>query len=297
MTMELTDSKQLDISKLHRLTLEALDDDVVGSPAPRPAARPKPASTPSSSATEKPGLQKQASPDPQEQGFEAGAKEIMGETYSKEDMERARQEGIQEGIARGREEAQASLNAEQQEREASLTHLMKTIMEELNTMQQAQKQMMDDASAETAKLAYTIARKVAGDALSEDPLPSIEATAGKCLAMLYSEPEITITVHTELVDMLKDRLHRMAIEESFRGELHVTGDGQLDKGDVKLEWKNGSAERSTKEAWEEIRKVVDRITMQKSRNNGNGQHAGESRDESIDISQVGKDDNTQDNTD
>ncbi len=152
--------------------------------------------------------------------------------FSQEQLEAAREEGRGEGRQDGRREAL-------QELEAAAQAALQRVAAALEQMRLAQVQRWSEAVA----VAVLVARKIAAAAIEAAPLAEVEATIETCLDEFREEPRVVIRVHEPLVETLAARLDAIIERHGLTADIVVLGDDGLAKGDCRIEWADGGAER------------------------------------------------------
>lgn len=174
---------------------------------------------------------------------------------SEEELAAIRQEAYEQGRSDGRREAEAMLDAgaqqQRQELHSVFTAMMTRLDAELATAEQAAQQQRK----EVGTLVLLLARKLAGNALTAQPLGAVEPMISECLNMLVGENTLHIAVTPSVVEPLKAYLaeHRRTGQE-----LVVDADPKLQVGDCRILWPSGKAERNHEAVWREIEKIVTR---------------------------------------
>lgn len=184
-------------------------------------------------------------------------------TYSDEDLKRAEQEGYRKGFLEGTKEGQMQAQSEQADIHRQLTGVVETLAEKLRGMIDTHNALLDEQRSETPKLALAIARKVAGEALDENPLPAVQAVALETLSRLIGEPRIVITVHESLAATLEEQLVARFAENKDPGEITIRPDPDMDSSDCRIDWLSGSAERDTEKLWRDIEEIIQAMSGNK----------------------------------
>lgn len=174
---------------------------------------------------------------------------------SEEELAAIREEAYEQGRADGRRDAEAALDmgAQQQRQELqSVFEALTSKLEEELTAAEAAKQLQ---RKEVGTLVLLLARKLAGNALTAQPLGAVEPMINECLNMLVGENTLRIAVTPSVVEPLKEYLqqHRRTGQE-----LVVDSDPKLQVGDCRILWPGGKAERNHEAVWREIEKIVTR---------------------------------------
>lgn len=140
--------------------------------------------------------------------------------------------GLNDGLRQAQGEAQAHLAAAMER----LAHAAGTLLGEL-----------DRHRAETEELAMdfalTLGRKLAGQALAQEPLAAIANAAAQSFQHLRGVPHLAVRVNDGLVEEVDALLQRLAKERGFDGRLITFGDPDLPPGDIRLEWADGGIVR------------------------------------------------------
>jgi flagellar assembly protein FliH len=100
-----------------------------------------------------------------------------------------------------------------------------------------------EREAEALDFAVALARKIAGDALDQQPLAAIGDAARAALQHLRGVPHLVVRVHDSLIDEAEALVKRLARERGFEGRLVVLGEPDLAPGDARMEWADGGVVR------------------------------------------------------
>ena len=174
--------------------------------------------------------------------------DIITPHIAPEDLDAARAEGHQAGLAEARAE-QAAIQAELR------TAALSAIGDALGT-----------ARADAARIAHTMADELAATllALLQAALPAAaEALAGQevmalvaaLLPGLKREPNASIHVHPSLLGAIASDLQTLWPDHG--GRLAVTPDAGLAASDVRVTWEDGEARRDTGALWRNLRAALD----------------------------------------
>ena len=72
------------------------------------------------------------------------------------------------------------------------------------------------------------------------------------------EPRITIHLHTDLLEIMNNRMVKIAQAANFEGQVLVLEDDSITPGDCRVIWSSGSAERDMGALWQQIDEVVEK---------------------------------------
>ena len=101
-----------------------------------------------------------------------------------------------------------------------------------------------------------LSRKLAGDALAQQPLGPITELASDAFRHLRGVPHVVIRVSPGLVEDADALMGRLARERGFEGRTVVLGDEQLAPGDARIEWADGGLVRNGAELDEAVARIL-----------------------------------------
>lgn len=179
------------------------------------------------------------------------ATEPPAPALSEEDLLAAQQRGYAEGREDGIREA-----AEATERE--IADALGAMPEKLAALFELQEQANRSIAEETLAVATAIARKAFPDLNARNALGEIERMVRDVLASVIDEPRVQIFVVPALRDPLTERLATIAERVGYDGRITVAGDKAMARGDCRVEWNNGGAQRNLETLWMQIDEIVER---------------------------------------
>jgi len=103
---------------------------------------------------------------------------------------------------------------------------------------------VENLRAESAHLAFAIARKLARAALAEFPAEEVEAALREAMHQAFGEPRIVLRAAPGVAEALKPKLSGIAHDEGFEGRVQVSEEPHLRHVDCRIEWRGGGAERA-----------------------------------------------------
>ncbi|NBX04361.1 MAG: hypothetical protein EBR02_09965, partial [Alphaproteobacteria bacterium] len=118
---------------------------------------------------------------------------------------------------------------------------------------------------EMPKIALAVAEKMLAHALSEEAAGVVEEIALRCCDQMAGEPRLTITVHESLADTLKHKLKAIVAQQQEPMQILVASNPDMPKADCRVEWANGSMERSSEKLWQNIQQVIDNMSIASAR--------------------------------
>lgn len=172
-------------------------------------------------------------------------------TFSEEDVLAAEQRGYAEGREDGIREA-----AEATERE--IADALAALPQKIDELFQMQMDANVSTTQETLSIATAIARKAFPDLNARNALGEIERMVRDVLAGVIDEPRVQIFVAPALRDPLSERLAIIADRVGYEGRITVAADKALKRGDCRVEWNNGGAQRNLETLWNQIDEIVER---------------------------------------
>ncbi len=186
---------------------------------------------------------------------DAGRKDSQSEdevpAFSQADMDAAREEGFAAGREEGIREAVKTTEHRVME---SLTVLVERLSELFR--------VQDDANAETARnaitVAVTIARKMFPDLTLRNALGEVERLAEMAMGKALEASPVVVRVNPELRDPLAERIDAHTAGTAAEGRVTVSADADLPVGDCRIEWSDGGAERNTAAMWKDIDAIIER---------------------------------------
>lgn len=96
---------------------------------------------------------------------------------------------------------------------------------------------------EAIGFALELGRKLAGDALREDPLGPIAEAARAAFQHLRGVPHLVARVNQAQVEEVDRLLAGLARDRGFEGRVVVLGEPDIAVGDARLEWADGGVSR------------------------------------------------------
>lgn len=145
--------------------------------------------------------------------------------------------GVDDGMAKGIEEGKSERFVIEQQIAQALESL-KMIMV---GAEEVYKTSLADAKGELVKLAGAIAMKLAGRALKERPDEAVAQLLDSLIPHLIQQPAVKIFVHPSMADSLQEKIISLSSQWNLSGRCSVHPSAELEPGDCRVEWENGSA--------------------------------------------------------
>lgn len=177
-------------------------------------------------------------------------------TFSEEELKAAERDAYQRGFLEGIKDGKNQAQSEQAEVERILAGGLENFVKGISPIFSQYKNHCGQLRKDMPVLALSIAKKVAGEALTDDLQSVIEAAASQCLEIMATEPKIAITVNSRLAGNLTQKLKQLSGREKAAASIEVMADADMAVSDYRIEWKNGSIERSVEKLWQQMDKAV-----------------------------------------
>ncbi len=176
----------------------------------------------------------------------------LSESYTRAELDTAREEARQAGFAEG--VAQEHAKIERRHADA-----LNAIAERLGEIAGLQADALERTIKGATMLSLAIARTVAPALMRQRPLAEIEAMIADYLAQLIDEPRVVVRVPDDLLDALKGRIDEIAAGCGYAGRAVLLADPSLGDADCRLEWADGGADRDTDAVWREVEASIERL--------------------------------------
>ncbi|CAA7623114.1 FliH/SctL family protein [Magnetospirillum sp. SS-4] len=172
-------------------------------------------------------------------------------TFTEEDLQVVREAAYEEGLRAGQAEAMAST-------EHRLSEAIAHVAAALAGLGQAQEEAADANQRVAARVAMAVLKKILPAACERHAFDEVVRTVQECFAHVLDEPRIIVRVEQDLIDPVRDKLESIAGLHGFEGRVVVQADPRLVKGDCRVEWADGGAERDQARLLADIEAAVDR---------------------------------------
>jgi flagellar assembly protein FliH len=173
--------------------------------------------------------------------------------FSAADLEAARASGHQEGFSAAKTDAEALRADLHVAALQSLADAMAATRKEAAEIAEQRAQAL--SGAVMAVLSAALPKVTEAHARAE-----LTAVLEALLPGLQAEPVLRVRVHPDLEECVRAVWKTLSQDEPA-GELQLTADPQMMRGDIRLSWADGRAARNTAEVWEGIRQALAPINM------------------------------------
>lgn len=166
-------------------------------------------------------------------------------TFSKAELEAARQEGVEAGRAAALAEAERST-------EARIAESLSSVAADIRALLAARQRYADEAQRDACEAMAVLLRKAVPALSRKAPLAEVEALLSDCLREAFDEPRIVLRVGDALFEPLQQRLSTITATAGFAGKVVLLADETLGAGDARVEWAEGGAERDPRRLMRDI---------------------------------------------
>jgi len=173
--------------------------------------------------------------------------------FSAADLEAARASGHQEGFSAAKTDAEALRADLHVAALQSLADAMAATRKEAAEIAEQRAQAL--SGAVMAVLSAALPKVTEAHAKAE-----LTAVLEALLPGLQAEPVLRVRVHPDLEECVRGVWKTLSQDEPS-GELQLTADPTMVRGDIRLSWADGRAMRNTAEVWEGIRQALAPIDM------------------------------------
>lgn len=177
-------------------------------------------------------------------------------TFTEDELRAAERDAYQRGFLDGTKDGHAQAQSEHSDVERILMEGLENFVQNISPIFAQYRKHCTQLKQDMPVLALSIAKKVAGDALSNDSQAVVETASRQCAEAIISEPQITITINSRLADCLAGKLKNLGQHASSVSQITVTPSSDIPISDYRIEWKNGSIERNVEKIWQQMDKVI-----------------------------------------
>jgi len=92
---------------------------------------------------------------------------------------------------------------------------------------------------EAVDVAVAVARKLCAELVAREPLGEITALVSDCFSHLVSTPHLVVRINTQLYEVAREKIERLATQSGFEGRLVFLAEPEIATGDCRIEWADG----------------------------------------------------------
>jgi len=194
--------------------------------------------------------EKSVADEPEDAAVEEEPEEFIP-TFSEEEMKEAREQGF----SNGKEEA---LRDALELVENKLFESLQRIDQNMTEIFSIQATTNEELPRASASIAVAMARKIVPELASRNAIDEIGRVVETAIGRILTEPRVTITVNSGILEQLSERLADIRKGREQEGRVTIIGDDEMAVGDCLLEWDNGGTERNVQNLWQDVDSVVER---------------------------------------
>ncbi len=177
-------------------------------------------------------------------------------TFSLEELEQQKKEAYAAGFKDATKEAEQRAKNEALQTEKALQATLADLSKQLTVLVGERAKLLESKQKELADLVLSIARKVAGSALKQDPFAPVSDLLQGCLDALTEDQKVTIFVHPTLCTALSKKLPSITSGTGFTAEITVAADPNITRESCRIEWPNGHAEYDPAVIWQTLESLI-----------------------------------------
>jgi flagellar assembly protein FliH len=175
--------------------------------------------------------------------------EVVIPTFSEEQVETSRKEGLEQGKSEALKEAAMTI-------ENQIIDLTKAIGAQLTELISSQSLVNNEIFRDAIKISRAITKKSFPSINAEHGVHEIEQLIRQILNQILEEPRVKIQVHPSLTEQISERLHEISTDTHFEGRVHIIADETINQGDCRIDWSNGGAERNLENVMREVDVII-----------------------------------------
>ncbi len=164
--------------------------------------------------------------------------------FSQTELEQAKQIAYARGVEEG---GVAAITTQQQleaQNHARLNQQLQTLNAQITEANSVIAAQIETQRQTLAQLAFSVAKKLGAQAIEQNSLPILRDMIAKCLPHVLDYPSLKIMVcEADAHDFWND-INAQISDAGYGGELQVASDENMQRGDIRIEWQFGDAERS-----------------------------------------------------
>lgn len=186
-------------------------------------------------------------------------------TFSEDQMKESERAGYQKGFLDGIEEGKQQAQSTQAEIDLALTQAVAGFTAHIAPLFDIYRDMLKIQAEQMPKIAHGIARKVAGDALTQNAGTLIADICMRCIKSLAHEPKLNIIVHASLAQTLEEKIKASVGVLPNAPDITVVADANISLPNCRIDWKNGAMLRDTDSLWQQVEQVVNSMVASGAR--------------------------------
>lgn len=172
-------------------------------------------------------------------------------SFSESELNDARQEAYARGYQSGIAETKKS-------QDEVLNNLLGLLEQKLGAMIGHEDERQREMVAQALHLTLKSLKKLMPHLPIAMHEANIQTAVEKALDERHAEPRIVISVHEEMLEILKNKIDALASKHGFGGKAILFNDPSLMLGDCRIEWADGGFERLMADVMDKIEGEIKR---------------------------------------
>ncbi len=199
--------------------------------------------------------------------FDANLTHPKKRSYTDAQIKEIQESAFAEGVMAGKDSALLSIEKQAEES-------LEKIFSQYSKLISSITDQIDLLHVQSAELALLIAKKLASALINEKPTAEIEKLFLSCVSHLNAEPRIVIRVDEALIDILKEKIERMALKSGYPGRVVIIGETGVNPAECQIEWADGGVTYRSSEQLADIDQMIaEYLDRSYSKNSSNGMHS------------------------
>ncbi len=183
-------------------------------------------------------------------------KENNKKTYSEEELAESKNQGYDEGYKAGIAATETKEKQLQEERGQNIQTILTDMNNRVGEFFRSYNTTIAEQISKTESISFEIAKKIAGDALKENPTENIKTLVKNSMEQLFDRPSVNILVNTEIVEDIKKHIESILSSNTDGKEVFIKGVDEVLIGDCKIEWASGGISLNTGDIIEKCRIII-----------------------------------------
>ncbi len=172
--------------------------------------------------------------------------------FSENELEQAKKIAYERGVEEGRNAAISAHQQQEVQNQMRLNQQLQALNEQITNANDVIKTQIEAQHTTLAQLAFSVAKKLGGQAIEQNSLALLREMIEKCLPHILDYPSLKIMVCEADASEFWNDINAQISDAGYAGELQVASDENMQRGDIRIEWQFGDAERSLEKLTAEI---------------------------------------------
>jgi flagellar assembly protein FliH len=196
-------------------------------------------------------------------------------TFSEDELDQAKKLAYQQGINDGMAQAITAQQQLEAQNQAQIANNLEALLNELAQANSIMQEHIKQAETELANLALAAAHKLANGMIAENALPLLQAMIAECLPHILHYPSLKISLNEADASNYWQDINAQISNAEYQGEVQITPNPNMEKGDIKIEWRFGELNRSMQEINQQLLNIAPKLELSKTAINHNNNQNNE----------------------